>query len=254
MKYSDRLDIGDYYLIGCDTAIGETSSSSYCAIEVFSFREFTQIAELQERFLSFKIYSEVIRDVFQWVYGQVGSRIILILENNTIGRGPLEYIESDEEFDYVSHMYKEGDNKPIGINTSGTLKKQLYFGLLMEFINDNPNAIKSKKLIDQFTCIERSPSGNLKATSHNDLAMASGFCAYVRKQMAVSIMPKLQYSNEELDDHLMKDFKMIANILNPRNISKKRDRYDLDEYGIEKNIIIPKSNDYDNTFMPFFTE
>jgi len=79
------LNPHDYYLIGVDTA--ESLQGAYCAINVFSFHEFKQIAEVQHRYGSYNLFGEDINYVFKWLRHTVGhDNIILAVENNTIGR------------------------------------------------------------------------------------------------------------------------------------------------------------------------
>ena len=79
------LNPHDYYLIGVDTA--ESLQGAYCAINVFSFHEFKQIAEVQYRYGSYNLFGEDINYVFKWLRHTVGhDNIILCVENNTIGR------------------------------------------------------------------------------------------------------------------------------------------------------------------------
>ena len=75
----------DYYLIGCDTA--ESLQGAYCAINIFSFHEFRQIAEIQFRYGSYNLFGTDIDFVFRWLRNLVKhDNIILCVENNTIGR------------------------------------------------------------------------------------------------------------------------------------------------------------------------
>ena len=80
--YVDNIDPREYYIIGCDTA--ESLQGAFCAIQIYSFKDFKQVAELQAKFGSYTVYGQTIDKVFKWLYSQVGERIILSIENNTI--------------------------------------------------------------------------------------------------------------------------------------------------------------------------
>ena len=80
--FEKTLDPTDYYIIGCDTA--ESLAGAYCAVQVYGFRDFNQVAEMQYKFGSYTNFGQSIHYIFQWFYQQIGERIILIIENNTI--------------------------------------------------------------------------------------------------------------------------------------------------------------------------
>ncbi len=83
--YSKDFNQYDYYLIGADTA--ESLQGAYCAIQVFTFHKFNQVAELQYRYGSYNAFGKDIDFTFRWLLKQVGiDNIILCVENNTIGR------------------------------------------------------------------------------------------------------------------------------------------------------------------------
>jgi hypothetical protein len=83
--FETKLNIHDYYLVGADTA--ESLQGAYCAIQVFGFHKFNQIAELQHRYGSYNAFGKDIDFVFRWLLKMLGNdNIILCVENNTIGR------------------------------------------------------------------------------------------------------------------------------------------------------------------------
>lgn len=212
--FSQNIDPLDYYLIGVDTA--RSLKGAYNAIEVYSFKNFNQIAELSVRLGSFNKYGDIIHSVFQWLYSKVGNRIILCIEKNTIGLAPIEHLtDTIKTFNYRPFLFSDNDKEP-GLMTTG-ISKDMMIGCFKEILNDNPTCIKSQNLISQLSSIERRSSGSIGSEHFSDLFMATCFCAYTRKRKAMDIMPLLLYTNDQIEtnhSNLMKD---IISLSNPRN-------------------------------------
>jgi len=227
----------DYYIIGCDTAA--SLEGAYNAIQIFRFSDFFQIGELQVKLASYTHFGQIINEVFQWLYRQVGEKIILNIENNTIGRAPIEYLLNHVDFPYQSFMFKEEkknkNNEEFGIKTTG-ISKPLMFGTLIEVISEFPNNINSQTLISQYGSIRRMASGSIKSSSYSDLAMASAFCAFARKYKALEIMPMIYFSEKEIEQKKYSTFKSIFNEMAvKKDIDLKResslgDPYEQDDY------------------------
>jgi hypothetical protein len=259
--FEENIDPRDYYLIGVDTSTSVGGESAYNAIEIFSFKEFNQVAEAMFRLASYTRYGEVIDDVFQWLYKIVGPRIILAIERNTIGRAPIEHLLNYvKTFDYSPFVFSDNDKDP-GIYTSG-ISKDLMVGCFKEVITENPKCVKSRDLINQMSSIERSNSGTIRSQSFSDLFMATCFCAYTRKRRALDIMPLLMYSNKQLDYNFRTNMSELISLNDPkrgfkdvRNISidpsifvTTPDLDSMDTYSNSSDL-----NDIDiQPFMPFF--
>ena len=217
--YSEEYPLNnkDYYIIGVDTAY--SLEGAYNAIQVFQFSNFRQIAELQIKLSSYTQWGQIIHEVFQWLYKQVGDRIILSIENNTIGRAPIEHLLNHTDFPYHMFMFKQNSKDPyddkFGITTTGTSKPVL-LGTLLELVNDYPENICSSRLIGQFGSLHRTSGGTIKSSSYSDLAMASSFCAYARKYKALEILPKIHFTSRELESKKFDNFKQVINILNTK--------------------------------------
>ena len=228
----------DYYIIGVDTA--ESLEGAFNAIQIFRFSDFTQIAELQVKLASYTHWGQIIHEVFQWLYKQVGERIILTIENNSIGRAPIEYLLNHVNFPYNSFLFKENKNDPLddkyGIRTTG-LSKPLLLGTLIEMVSEYPPNIKSKNLIGQFGSLHRTSSGTIKSSTYSDLAMAASFCAFTRKYRALEILPKINISDTEWNKKEVKKYKNIINIMkNDFEDKKYNDGFLGDPYDNYENI------------------
>lgn len=253
--YTNYLDPTDWYIIGCDTA--QSLTGNWCAMQVFGFREFNQIAELSQKFGSYYDYGEAIHYVFQWLYSQIGERIILSIENNTIGQAPIEYLTKHiTTFNYAPFLDRDVDKSgtlkdEFGVKTTG-MTKPLMVGCLVETINENISGFKSQNLINQFGGIEKTASGTFKSRISTDLFMASCFCAYTRKRRAMEILPQIQFTNTQLQQQVFNTVKTAASVASPKSYINYKDKL---------NSIIGADEDYneqfegdefDPSFLPFF--
>jgi len=213
--FKDIIDPMDYYLIGVDSA--SSTKGAFDSIEIFSFKNFEQIAEINVKLGSLTKYGELVDDVFQWLFKIVNERIILAIENNSIGKSIVEHLlyHSENNFNYVPFLYKEPNGKEHGINTNAKTK-ELMIANLYDEIKNNPTIIKSETLISQLATIERSNSGTIASKSYSDLFMASCFCAYARKRKNLEIMPLLDYSSEDLASDFIQQISDSAKYSDPK--------------------------------------
>ena len=264
--FENDLDPSDYYILGADTA--ESLNGAYCTIEIFGFRNFNQVAELEHRYGSYTAFGQDIDQVFRLLRDAIGSdNIILAVENNTIGHATIEHLLYHvDDIDYRSYLFKEDlkhnkDDK-YGVSTTG-MTKPLMVGCLTQFINENTDCIKSQKLIDQFGNIEKTNSGTVKSTGYSDLFMASCFCALVRQKKALDIMPIItQGSPQEYQKKEINVFTEILGLGNKQNLIKnnkqkmKIDSFisadDSDDENDISEAFSSMFEDEQGEFLPFF--
>lgn len=261
--YQNEFDYNDYYLVGVDTA--ESLDGAFCTIEIFSFKHFNQIAELEFKYGSYTKFGEDIHFVVKWLIEIIGhDNIIMCNENNTIGKAPIEYLLYQvHDINYENYMFKEDplNNKhdKYGVSTTG-LTKPLMVGCLTQFVNENNKCIKSQKLVDQFSNIEKTGTGNIKSIGYSDLFMAVCFTAYVRKKRAMDILPIISVGSP--DEYAEKQFNTFANIIklsdmktplvntySSQEFVDKDDSYDSEDI---MDIFGNQSNDFSSDFLPFF--
>jgi len=268
--FEKELDPSDYYLVGCDTA--ESLEGAFCAIEIFGFRNFNQVAELEHKYGSYTMFGQDIDFTFKWLRNKLGTdNIILCNENNSIGRAPIEYLVLQvKDINYVNYLYvddiKPRNNKPvissstgiaqsdnIGIKTTG-MTKPLMVGCLLECVKENPKGFKSQSLINQFSNIEKTNSGSIRSSGYTDLFMAASFCSYVRSKTAIDIMPMLiennisQYKKDKINE--MKDIIGMGNI---KSLQQPKNNFNYVDGDFELN----SDSDFDEfsdeiNFLPFF--
>jgi hypothetical protein len=230
----------DYYLIGVDTA--SSIKGAFNAIEVFSYKDFEQIGEANVRLGSLTKYGEVVHSLFQWLYKIVGSRIILCIENNSIGKAIVEHLLYHvKDFNYIPHIYKDlkkseipGQNIDMneheyGINTN-TRTKELMVSLLYDALKDTPSRIKSQDLIGQMSAIQRSNRGTIRSSGFSDMFMACCFCAYVRKMTELQILPLLDFSNVQISQNFFNTIKSTAEMMNTKLIIGSENKNQISEF------------------------
>jgi hypothetical protein len=228
--FENELDPKDYYLIGVDTA--SSIKGAFNSVEVFSYKDFIQIAELNVRLGSLTKYGEVVDDLFKWIYSIVGPRIFLCIENNSIGKAIIEHLLYHVPgFNYIPFIYKDIKKKDIpgdqidmsdyeyGINTN-TRTKELMVSLMYDAVNEQPSRIKSADLIGQLSSIQRSNRGTIKTSGYSDMFMAGCFCSYVRKMTELQILPLLDYSNQQISQSFFNNIQTAAQMMNTKLLIK----------------------------------
>lgn len=194
---------------------------------------------------------------------------------------PIEYLQqfankdiTDENniVDYNNYLYRD-EVKDImkdkyGVQTTG-LSKPLMVGCLTQFVGENPKVIRSSNLIDQFSSIEKTSSGNIKSTGYSDLFMAACFCALVRNKKAMEILPLIETKSVNIQGQQFLDqYTQILNIgsIHQKSFGEKISKDTTVNYSDEE---ILYTSDYledfysgndnfdeqdEGDFIPFFTE
>ncbi len=247
LKHQAKLDIfqtdfdqKDYYLVGVDTA--SSIKGAFNAIEIFTYKDFRQVAEMNVRLASSTKYGEVLDDLFKWLYKIVGSRIILCIENNTIGKPIIEHLLYHvKDFNYMPYIYKDFKKSEIpgqnidmqdhewGINTN-TRTKELMVSLLYDLLKEDPSRLKSQDLIAQMSAIQRSNRGTIRSSGYSDMFMSSCFCAYGRKMTELQILPQLDYSNVQISQNFFNSIKSAADMMNTKLIIKSDNKNQVSEF------------------------
>jgi hypothetical protein len=194
---------------------------------------------------------------------------------------PIEYLQqfankdiTDENniVDYNNYLYRD-EVKDImkdkyGVQTTG-LSKPFMVGCLTQFVGENPKVIISSNLIDQFSSIEKTSSGNIKSTGYSDLFMAACFCALVRNKKAMEILPLIETKSVNIQGQQFLDqYTQILNIgsIHQKSFGEKISKDTTVNYSDEE---ILYTSDYledfysgndnfdeqdEGDFIPFFTE
>jgi hypothetical protein len=251
LKMYEEINNQDYYIIGVDTA--KSLTGDFCAIEIFSYKDFKQVGEYFGRIGSLTKYSEVVEQVIKLVDKQSNSRYILAIENNSIGSVVIEYLENCPNKNYMNHVYGDKEDKFIyGINTNSKTKDTM-ISIFYDYINTKPTNLKSLDLINQLSVIEKKSNGSISSKhGHNDdLFMAASFCAYLKKMTLLTIEPLLNYSEEDInkEEEYLITHMAYSNTNTDKNDSSLRTELFPDVnsyiYASEKELL--NSEDYDNS-------
>lgn len=249
MKIFKEIDPNDYYLIGVDTAI--SIDNCFSAIEVYSFKNFEQVGELAIRLGSLTEYADVVIAAAKHFHEKTGGRIILCIENNTIG---LSIVESVVNSDYVYNLYhdphkvdKNGVVMQWGISTNAKTKP-IMISEAYYHINNTPQYFHSQDLVSQLNSLERNNAGQVSSRSYTDMFMATCFCAYVRKMKELDILPQLQYDPKEVMEDNFKSLQTIISAISPVQYAKEK--YFQNQTFAEEEFIPPQDQSINH--LPFF--
>jgi hypothetical protein len=236
----------------------------YCAIQIFDYVNFEEIAIFRARIGSLTKYSDIVKFVIKYLYDLVGDKIMVTIENNSMGVAVVENLENDEsDFDYVQFLFETEtkNSKGVitkverGLNTNAKTKDQMV-SIFYEYVTKEPKNIHSAELISQLSIIERKSTGSISAASgyHDDNFMAACMCAYTKKMRSLDIEPLVTMDEEAY--HSKKD-DTISNMFGvmdrPRNEVRS---YFQDVEGFQYNQFDSSGTDEDDVFdasdLPFF--
>ena len=179
LKIYKDIDPTDYYLIGVDTA--SSMDNCYSAIEVYSFKDFEQVGELAIRLGSLSQYSDIVMAAANYFAEKTGGRILLCIENNSIGKAIVEAVAESNLVYYMYHDKDKIDQHGIvtewGINTNGRTKP-IMTSEMYAHINNHPSTFHSQELIDQLNSLERNNAGQVTSKAYTE----KHFCIKKKKQ------------------------------------------------------------------------
>jgi hypothetical protein len=192
-----ELDPLDYVIVGVDTA--KSLTGDYTAIEVYGYREFEQIAEYTNRLGSLTKFKDIVKAVVDYLIEIMGDRVILAIENNSYGASIIEWLEEDKNPIYSRLIYTVDPKKGSGINTNAKTKPMMVTEMYDQIVR-NTKIIRSNSLVNQLTIIEKKASGTVSAQrgAHDDLFMASAFCAYVKKISSLEFEGKIGQTSKQI--------------------------------------------------------
>lgn len=175
----------------------------------------------------------------EYVCGETNNRVLVAIENNSIGSAIIENLEnaSSNTFNYTKYLYIEDsqrDQYKYGINTNMKTKDQM-ISILYDYINSEPKLIKSSELINQLSIIEKRSNGGVSAKHghHDDLFMASCLCAYAKKKTILdptySTLDKLTLSKSRKEEEMLLNSILVN--------SAPRKLHDLDVFASERELL-----------------
>lgn len=183
-KFSQPVP-GKWYLIGVDTAPEHGEDKS--AITVWDYETLEQVWEYQGKCKVLDFVKIV----------QVAARSypgIIVVEANSYGNQVLEQLSITE---FSAMVYKETIGpqtvKP-GLTTSPKTRP-LMIDALYSYITQYPQSVKSQRLALELTGLVSKRNGKVEADTgcHDDLALATACCFYVRKYDPPTLIDKTRF-------------------------------------------------------------
>jgi len=164
---------GRFYLIGVDTAPEHGEDKS--AIAIYDYQTMDQVWEYQGK-CKVLDFVKVVKVACAQYPG------LCIIESNSYGNQVVEHI-NDSEFGTMLYKEKRGESKLVPGLSTNAKTRPLMIDALYSFVSQFPETIKSKRLALELVGLIEKANGRVEADKgcHDDIALASAFCYYVRK-------------------------------------------------------------------------
>ena len=210
-----------YYLIGVDTATEYGDDKS--AITVWDYETLEQVWEYQGK-CKVLDFVKIVKVASAQYPG------LLVIESNSCGNQVIEQM-GDSEFSFMMYKEKTGQKtlKP-GITTSAKTRP-LMIDALYSYINQYPESIKSERLALELSALVSKSNGRIEAESgsHDDLAMATGICFFVRKYDPPLFVDKTSSGQQyDISSILNENIEGLTNITSSSIMNKVKTN--IDEY------------------------
>lgn len=219
IRVFQRPIAGQHYLIGVDTATENGEDKS--AIVIFDYVTMQQVWEYQAK-CAVTDFCKIVKVACATYPGTI------VIENNSVGNQVMETMDRSV---YHTMLYKEKRKNRKGEITGvvpglcmDRQSRPLVIDSLYSYVSNYPTSIKSKSLALELIGLITKKSGKVEADEgcHDDLALASSMCYYVRKY----------------DPPMMINYKNSEEINDFRNIMEMNDIYvdDMNNASIMKHI------------------
>jgi len=210
--FNNAFDNKDFYLIGVDSA--RSLTGDFAVIEIYKYSNFEQVAEFSARLGSIVHFADIVKEVIKYIHSHVADRIKVGIEVNEIGGSVVDLLIQDDEFDYIPFLYKtkSKSGEKYGIITGRNKDEMITY--LYDYITHNPTLLHSSDLISQLSVIEKKSGGKISAASghHDDLFMASAFCAYLKKQCQLEISPLINVDTLSYNEKYTSEIQSLLSI------------------------------------------
>ncbi len=162
------------YMIGVDTAPEHGVDKS--AITVWDYQTLEQVWEYQGKCKVLDFLKVVQIAATQYRNGPI------VIESNSYGN---QVVEQLSQTNFSSRIYKEkrGTNTIVPGLSNNAKTRPLMIDALYSYMTEFPESVKSQRLALELTGLVSKTSGRVEADTgcHDDLALASACCFYVRK-------------------------------------------------------------------------
>lgn len=185
---------GTYYIMGVDTATEYGQDKS--AIVVLNYKTLELVWEYQGK-LPVTDFCKIVFAAGSMYPGKI------VIERNSVGNQVMESLYRSE---LVANVYSENRNGKVtnGLNVD-SLTRPLISDSMYSYVTQFPESLsKSSRLSLELIGLVQKPSGRVEADTdcHDDLAMALGFCTYVRKYDPPMLLEQVGESMSVLNDVL----------------------------------------------------
>jgi len=172
-KFSEALP-NKNYMIGVDTAPEHGEDKS--AVTVWDYQTLEQVWEYQGKCKVLDFLKVVQIAATQYRNGPI------VVESNSYGN---QVIEELMQTNFSSRVYKEkrGANTIVPGLSNNAKTRPLMIDALYSYMTEYPEVVRSQRLALELTGLVSKTSGRVEADTgcHDDLALASACCFYVRK-------------------------------------------------------------------------
>jgi len=172
-KFYDALPQNNY-IIGVDTAPEHGIDKS--AITVWDYQTLEQVWEYQGKCKVLDFIKVIQIAATQYRNGPI------VVESNSYGNQVLEHLGRT---DFASRLYREkrGPHTIVPGLSNNAKTRPLMIDALYSYMTEFPESVRSQRLALELTGLVSKTSGRVEADSgcHDDLALATACCMYVRK-------------------------------------------------------------------------
>jgi hypothetical protein len=163
------------YIVALDPA-GGGSAGDYAAAQIIDLQTGAQCAELRQRLRPQELTRAAVALARE--YSTPGQPALLVVERNNHGHGVLAHLQKGEPYD---HVYEQ---KGVAGWLTGSLSKATMIADLDALLLDQPNLIRSRRLLEECRTFINHPNGAMGAAhgSHDDCVMAFAIAQAVRKE------------------------------------------------------------------------
>ena len=171
-KFAEAV-AGRYYIMGIDTAPEHGEDKS--AITIWDYQTLEQVWEYKGK-CKVHDFIKVIK------VGATQYDGLIVVESNSYGNQVVEHLNMSE---FSTRLYKEkrGQNTFVPGLSTNAKTRPLMIDALYSYMTEFPESVKSERLALELTGLVSKTSGKVEADTgcHDDLALASAICMYVRK-------------------------------------------------------------------------
>jgi len=232
-----------FHIIGVDSATAAGNDNS--AVEVIEYETMEQVLEFNG-----KVDPKELTKIVKYIYTLCPHNIIVVENTGGYGQSVIYDLLDDDEVEYNLYgIYKGKPGSQVfvpGLSTNPHTRP-LILDSLYDYVTHDPDLIHSEKLsMELLGLVRRASRVEADKGFNDDLALAYGFCCYIRKYCPdalgdVSEIPE-EYSSEYVKESLAitADLNGDAPFAGVRRTSMERGREDpefrnnLDKYIREK--------------------